>query len=80
MSKGKLTCGGDLPCQFWRPIPGTTLGACELKVTYNDPPFDYSGCLYHSQRETTPADPIDLQSQVRGPMTYQQWAQKLGKP
>lgn len=61
-----LTCES---CAFWHHILGTTLGACDLQVAYGDPPFDYTGCMYHSQRDATPFQPetIDLQSQTRGP-------------
>lgn len=88
-----LTCE---TCAFWRPVPRTTLGDCDLQVVYGRVAFDYQPCMYHSGRATTPA-PVesDMQSQARpssggsrarrgagqaGPMTYQGWVRKITKP
>lgn len=48
-----LICG---TCAFWQPHDRLYdyRAPCMLDVYYGDPPFDYSGCGYHSQRDAVP--------------------------
>lgn len=70
-----------LTCAFWQPRDRERDHRAPCALGYGNPAFNDT-CAHHSARELVPArSEVDMQSQARGPMTYQGWARKIqGKP